>query len=111
MKTRAPLCLLITGLFASATLQGCYMTRTVAVGNHKEVVQINAVPPNAKIWKDDPSNIVGPSPQQVEFEYTEEKEELTWGYYLNLALSAGIGLAGVVAQTSDEEEYQLIALG
>jgi|GEM_PF-2384005 len=72
------------------------MTRTVAVGNYKEVVQVNAFPPSANIWKDNPSNILGPSPQQVEFEYTEEKEELTWGYYLNLAVSAAVAIGGLI---------------
>ena len=101
MKTRASLCLLITGLFASATLQGCYFTSTAVVSrHHKEVVEIHAVPPNANIWKDDPNNILGPSPQQVEFEYDKVKKTLSWGYYIHLIASAALSLGGLAYFTN-----------
>ena len=94
MMTRAPLCLLITGLFAAATLQGCYMYRTVDLGKHKDIIVVKTEPPNAKadIWKNEPSNIIGPSPQEVEFEYSRYTTELTWGYFTSLVASLS-GLA------------------
>ena len=96
MKTRAPLCLLITGLFASATLQGCYTFRTVDLGKRKDVLVVKTEPPNAMIWKGDRKNILGPSPQEVKFEYSEKDTELTPGYWLGQLASIGVGAMGVL---------------